>query len=137
MSIDIAQLRQIFFDESFDGLDAMESGLLELNKGFGDPETINTIFRAAHSIKSDSGTIGFTQIPDFTYVLETLLDEMRKGQCDVSREVIQILLQSVDCLREMLIAARDNKPVNREHVSSLQHRLKIVASRERTVHSRQ
>ena len=51
MSIDMAQFHQVFFEESFEGLDAMETGLLDLDPGNIDTEELNTIFRAAHSIK--------------------------------------------------------------------------------------
>jgi two-component system, chemotaxis family, sensor kinase CheA len=75
MAIDMAQFHQVFFEESFEGLDAMESGLLNLDLGAVDAEAINTIFRAAHSIKGGSGTFGFTVVSDFTHVMETLLDD--------------------------------------------------------------
>ena len=51
--------------------------LVELENNSDDIESINTIFRAAHSIKGGSGTFGLTAVADFTHVLETLLDEMR------------------------------------------------------------
>tara|TARA_Y100000590_G_scaffold310090_2_gene350333 strand:+ start:71386 stop:71538 length:153 start_codon:yes stop_codon:yes gene_type:complete len=50
MSIDLSQFHQVFFEESFEGLDVMESQLLELIPEEVDAETVNTIFRAAHSI---------------------------------------------------------------------------------------
>ncbi|MGE3772429.1 MAG: Hpt domain-containing protein, partial [Gammaproteobacteria bacterium] len=77
MSVDISQFHQVFFEESFEGLEIMESGLLALGVGEPDLEAINTIFRAAHSIKGGSGTFGFTAIGEFTHVMETLLDQMR------------------------------------------------------------
>lgn len=101
MSIDVSQFHQVFFEESFEGLDAMEMGLLGMQEGTPDPEIINTIFRAAHSIKGGAGTFGFNQISDFTHGLETLLDQMRNGERDVTTESITVLLQSVDLLREM------------------------------------
>ena len=57
----------------------MEAELLNLVPGEEDLETINTIFRAAHSIKGGSGTFGFSSVSDFTHVLETLLDQIRQG----------------------------------------------------------
>ena len=64
MSIDMSQFHQVFFEECFEGLEAMESGLLSLDIGDIDSEVINTIFRAAHSIKGGSGTFGFTVVAD-------------------------------------------------------------------------
>ncbi|HOP15960.1 MAG TPA: chemotaxis protein CheA [Gammaproteobacteria bacterium] len=107
MSIDMAQFHQVFFEESFEGLDVMESGLLNMDPGKADVEEINAIFRAAHSIKGGSGTFGFMNVSDFTHVMETLLDEMRDGRRQVAADAVEVLLQSVDVLREMLTAARD------------------------------
>lgn len=107
MSIDMAQFHQVFFEESFEGLDVMESGLLNMDPGAADVEEINAIFRAAHSIKGGSGTFGFMNVSDFTHVMETLLDEMRDGRRQVAADAVEVLLQSVDVLREMLTAARD------------------------------
>ena len=77
MSIDISQFHQTFFDESFEGLEAMEAALLQLTPGASDAETVNTIFRAAHSIKGGAGTFGFAEVAHFTHDLETLLDQVR------------------------------------------------------------
>lgn len=102
MSIDLSQFFEVFFEESFEGLDAMEAELLNLVPGEEDLETINTIFRAAHSIKGGSGTFGFNSVSDFTHVLETLLDQIREGKRELSAEHVNLLLKSVDCLRELL-----------------------------------
>lgn len=102
MSIDLSQFHQVFYEESFEGLDAMESCLLDLDTESCDLETINTIFRAAHSIKGSSGTFGFSEVTEFTHVLETLLDQIREGIRNLTQEHVDLLLQSVDCLRSML-----------------------------------
>tara|TARA_B100000700_G_scaffold10051_1_gene10323 strand:- start:5508 stop:7589 length:2082 start_codon:yes stop_codon:yes gene_type:complete len=102
MSIDLSQFFEVFFEESFEGLDAMETELLNLVPGEEDLETINTIFRAAHSIKGGSGTFGFSAVADFTHVLETLLDQIREGSRDLTAEHVNLLLKSVDCLRALL-----------------------------------
>jgi two-component system chemotaxis sensor kinase CheA len=117
MSIDMAQFHQVFFEESFEGLDAMESGLLNLDMGDVDSEEINTIFRAAHSIKGGSGTFGFTSVSDFTHVMETLLDEMRDGRRKITQIALDVLLGSVDCLREMLTAIQGEDEVDKSRVA--------------------
>lgn len=94
--------RQTYLEESFEGLDVMENGLLNLPPGVPDNEKINEIFRAAHSIKGGSGTFGFSEIAGFTHVLETLLDEMRDGRREVTQESIDAMLAAVDVLRSML-----------------------------------
>ncbi|AEG00557.1 chemotaxis protein CheA [Methylomonas methanica] len=118
MSIDMAQFHQVFFEESFEGLDAMESGLLNLDMGDVNVDEINTIFRAAHSIKGGSGTFGFTSVSDFTHVMETLLDEMRDGRRRVTQPAVNVLLGSVDCLREMLQAIQAGGEIDDGSVSA-------------------
>jgi two-component system chemotaxis sensor kinase CheA len=117
MAIDMAQFHQVFFEESFEGLDAMESGLLNLDLGDVNVEDINTIFRAAHSIKGGSGTFGFTAVSDFTHVMETLLDEMRDGRRQVTQPAVDVLLGSVDCLREMLQAIQNGGEIDNQSVA--------------------
>ena len=123
MSIDMAQFHQVFFEESFEGLDIMETGLLNLDMGDVDPEEINTIFRAAHSIKGGSGTFGFTVVADFTHVMETLLDEMRDGRRQVTQSGVEVLLKSVDCLKEMLMAIQDEQTVDEVSVATYKQAL--------------
>ena len=112
MSIDLEmeEILNLFFEESFEGLDAMESSLLTLEDG-ADRETINTIFRAAHSIKGGAGTFGFMEISEFTHSVETLLDEMRNGARAVTPDALQVLLQSVDVIREMIQSAQAKQPI--------------------------
>ncbi len=123
MAIDMAQFHQIFFEESFEGLDAMESGLLNLDMGDVNVEDINTIFRAAHSIKGGSGTFGFSAVSDFTHVMETLLDEMRDGRRKITQPIVDVLLGSVDCLREMLEAIQSGEALNLTGIA--QHKLAL------------
>ncbi len=112
MSIDMSQFHQVFFEECFEGLEAMESGLLDLNTGDIDAEVINTIFRGAHSIKGGSGTFGFNEVADFTHIMETLLDQMRDGRRPVTQPAVDVLLGSVDCLRAMLTAIQSDDKVD-------------------------
>lgn len=126
MSIDLQQFHQTFFDESFEGLDVMEDGLLGLEVGAADEDVVNSIFRAAHSIKGGSGTFGFTDIASFTHVLETLLDQMRDGTRDVTQEAVDCLLLSVDCLREMLTATSEGVDVDKESVTEIQQKLEAL-----------
>ncbi|SQH74730.1 CheA signal transduction histidine kinase [Shewanella benthica] len=104
MEIDLSQFSQVFFEESLEGLDVMESELLNLDVNNPDEETINTIFRAAHSIKGGSATFGFSQVANYTHLLETLLDEIRDGRRQMTNEHQDMLLLSVDLLRNMFDA---------------------------------
>ncbi|MCK5387196.1 MAG: Hpt domain-containing protein, partial [Gammaproteobacteria bacterium] len=123
MSIDMSQFLETFYEESFEGLEIMETELLALDVGEADNETINTIFRAAHSIKGGSGTFGLTAVADFTHVMETLLDEMRDGKRQVTEEAVNLLLTTVDVLREMLTALRENSELDSERIKSTHDQL--------------
>ncbi len=118
------QFHQTFFEESLEGLDLMESALLNLDAGAVDAEMINSIFRAAHSIKGGSATFGFTALADFTHVLETLLDEVRDGSRDVSQGLVALLLRAVDALRELVAAAQGGAAVDQAAVDVLQAQLR-------------
>jgi len=124
------EIRQIFLEESTEGLDLMESGLLELEPGTADMDTINNIFRAAHSIKGGGGTFGFVEVSDFTHWVETVLDEMRSGERAVTEDGITLLLETVDCLRGMMDSINAQSDYDTPRISALQARIVAVLNGE-------
>ncbi len=130
MSIDMKQFLVTFYEESFEGLDTMETELLNLDIGEADSETVNTIFRAAHSIKGGSGTFGLNDVASFTHLMETLLDEVRDGRRQVSQQIVDVLLTSVDVLRDMLSALRDEGEVDMARVQAVQQLLDELLGNE-------
>lgn len=126
MPIDMKQFQAVFFAESREGLDAMESGLLSLESSGNDPDTINTIFRAAHSIKGGAATFGFSAITGTTHLLETLLDQVRAGKREITAELSDALLASVDVLRELLVAAETGNPDDTAPCADLNQRLSAI-----------
>jgi two-component system chemotaxis sensor kinase CheA len=120
MSLDLDQFHATFFEEAYEALDSMEAALLRLNLGSPDAETINTIFRVAHSIKGGAGMFGFTDITSFTHTLETLLDELRAGRMQVTLQISEGLLQSVDVLRAMMSATQKQQPCDTTTSNELQ-----------------
>ncbi len=118
--------RQTYLEESFEGLDLMETGLLNLPPGVPDNEKINEIFRAAHSIKGGSGTFGFSEIAGFTHVLETLLDEMRDGRREVTQESIDAMLAAVDILRDMLTKLQNHEPIDEARAAEVQNQMEVI-----------
>ena len=130
MTIDLTQFHDAFFEESFEALDSMESALLKLDIGAPDKELINTIFRVAHSIKGGSATFGFSEIASFTHSLETLLDELRSGNMQVSVAMSDLLLKSVDVLRAMLRAVQGKQPIDAQRVSDLQFDLELMIAQK-------
>jgi two-component system chemotaxis sensor kinase CheA len=130
MSMDLQRFHATFFEESREGLDAMEAGLLALESGQQDPEIINSVFRAAHSIKGGSATFGFTAIAELTHLLETLLDEARSGKRTLGGEDISALLGSVDALRMLLAATEHGDPVDQPMLGRVRTELERLLSGE-------
>jgi two-component system chemotaxis sensor kinase CheA len=131
MTVDLSQFIPSFLEESFEGLELMESGLLNLEPG--DNETIHSIFRAAHSIKGGAGTFGFDNVTEFTHLVETLLDEMRDGRREITSKDTEILLESVDCMRLLIEAARDEQDYDQDKVSKTSVRLSETLGEEPAV----
>jgi len=130
MTIDLTQFHDAFFEESLEALDSMEAALLKLDVGAPDKELINTIFRVAHSIKGGSATFGFSEIASFTHSLETLLDELRAGAMQVTMPMSDLLLKSVDVMREMLRSVQSKQPLNSQRVSDLQFDLEMMIAQK-------
>ena len=128
MNMDMQRFHATFFEESREGLEAMEAGLLSLEQGSRDGDLINSIFRAAHSIKGGSATFGFDAIAGLTHVLETLLDELRAGQRAVSPPAVDAMLASVDVLRALLAEAEHGTLADPAAVQAIKDRLNAVLS---------
>jgi two-component system, chemotaxis family, sensor kinase CheA len=126
MTLDLAQFHETFFAESGEALDAMEAALLKLSAGEGDSDLINTIFRAAHSIKGGSATFGFGEVAAFTHTLETLLDQLRAGRRRVDPALVDVLLRSCDMMREMLGATQHQQAVDQQKLIGLQAELELI-----------
>jgi len=126
MALDLAQFHDAFFDESYEALDSMEAALLKLNVGTPLPELIGTIFRVAHSIKGGSATFGFAEVASFTHTCETLLDELRGNRMQVTRHTSDLLLKSVDVIRDMLRAVQQKTPIDAQRVADLQFDLELA-----------
>ena len=110
MKIDLSQFRNTFMQESAEHVASMETGLLDLRSKPGDLETLNAIFRSAHSIKGGAGSFGLNNLVRFTHALENLLDRLRSMEMAASPEIISLLLQSVDVVHALL-AAEDESAI--------------------------
>lgn len=129
-AVDLTQFHKTFFEESLEGLDAMEAALLALDSGSTDSELVHTIFRAAHSIKGGAATFGFTDVAAFTHVAESLLEEVRSERRGVDEQLIDLMLRSVDCLRAMLARSRSGQTVADAETEALRAELVCLVSGE-------
>lgn len=96
------ELLTVFVHEAHEKLDEMETGLLALEQGDYDAETLNAIFRAAHTVKGSSGVVEIIAIERFTHVLENLLDQLREGLIEATPELIGLVLAGCDYIRALL-----------------------------------
>ena len=116
--LEMEEILKVFLQECAEGLQAMETGLLNLSAR-ADRDTIDAIFRAAHSIKGGAGMFGFMEISQFTHAVETLLDQMRNGARVVTQDAVQVLFQSVDVMREMMELAEARQPIVSLHADAV------------------
>jgi two-component system chemotaxis sensor kinase CheA len=125
-TISIAQFHKVFFEESLEGLDAMETALLALDEG-GDAELVHSIFRAAHSIKGGAATFGFPEMAAFTHEAESLLDQVREGRRAIDKVIVELMLRTVDCLRGMFDRAQNGQPLADGQSEALKQELAAAA----------
>ncbi len=115
MSIDMTQFHDIFFEESLECLDAMQSALLELDVDNLDIAKVTTACRGAHTIKGNGATFGFLTISEFAKVLEKLLALVRDGQqTTMTKQNVTAFLDAVEFLREMVITSQNKQETSQE-----------------------
>ncbi|WP_437614780.1 chemotaxis protein CheA [Erwinia sp. V71] len=114
MSMDISDFYQTFFDEADELLADMEQHLLGLDPQEPESEQLNAIFRAAHSIKGGAGTFGFTVLQETTHILENILDGARRGEMQLSTDIINLFLETKDIMQEQLDAYKTASEPNAE-----------------------
>src|SRR5690606_20265055 len=103
-------IKATFFQECEELMADLEGGLLELESGAGDEETINAVFRAVHSVKGGAGAFGLDALVRFAHVFETLLDELRAGRKPCDDATVRTLLRASDVLADHVAAARGTGP---------------------------
>lgn len=126
MSIDLEQFHGIFFEESLEHIDTMEQLLMAIDPEEPDSEQINSIFRAAHSIKGGSGTFGFTALTGVTHVMENLLDEIRKNEREFTRSLADLFLGVLDTLRRLVASYRAKDEIDDTDVASVTKALEEI-----------
>ena len=127
MSIDMSQFFQVFFEEAQEHLENMESLLVKLDVDAPDPEQLNAVFRAAHSIKGSAGTFGFTDLAEVTHDLENLLDRVRKGTLPLRSAIVDAALEAGDVLKKMLAVHRDKGEADPSLAQATRRRLADLA----------
>lgn len=99
--MDMSQYQEIFLEESFENLQNLNEYILELE---GEPEnldTVNKIFRVAHTLKGMAASMGFNDMAELTHSMEGVLDKFRSGSLRVTSEVVTLLFHCLDTLEKM------------------------------------
>ncbi len=98
--MDVSQYLEIFLDETKEHLQNLNTRILELEADPENADTINEIFRAAHSLKGMAGTMGYKRMQNLTHDMENVFSEVRNGTIKVKPEMIDVLFQCLDALEE-------------------------------------
>ncbi len=96
--MDVSQYLEIFIDESNEHLQSISDGVMVLEKEPDNQDTINEIFRAAHSLKGMAGTMGYKRMQNLTHDMENVFSEVRNGNISVTSEMCDVLFQCMDAL---------------------------------------
>ena len=104
----LEELKQTFFEECDELLTTLESELEVVQNGEQSDDTVNSIFRAVHSIKGGAGAFGFETLVEFSHTFETLLDEMRNGNHSATDTTVEVLFQANDILADLVGMAQDD-----------------------------
>ncbi|MNZ22114.1 Chemotaxis protein CheA [compost metagenome] len=128
--MDITDFYDTFFAEAAELLEDMERHLLELDIEAPDPEQLNAIFRAAHSIKGGAGTFGFDVLQKTTHIFENLLDNLRRGEMKLRRDIVDLFLETKDMLQDQLDAYRNSAEPDAEAFARICQTLQRLAEEE-------
>ena len=99
----------MFFDEAKEYVETLNNGILTLENNPGDKETIDAVFRAAHSLKGMAATMGFENLTELTHKMENMLDRVREGKLEVTTEFIDLLLQGLDNIQFLVEKIKESE----------------------------
>jgi len=114
-----------YFDEAYNQIDIIESNLLILEKNNKEKDAIDSIFRAAHTLKGGSATVQMDELTKFTHLLEDAMDEIRSGKAEITSSVIDTLLSALDIIKNM-IKARSEGGIYSADISKTVNELKNI-----------
>ncbi len=106
--MDVSQYLEIFLDETDEHLQNLNTQILMLEQEPDNMDTINEIFRAAHSLKGMAGTMGYKRMQTLTHDMENVFSEVRNGNIKVKAEMIDVLFQCLDALEEYNASIRES-----------------------------
>ncbi len=105
---DIQEILEDFLVEAFELIEQLDQNLVELESNPDDLELLNSIFRVAHTIKGSSSFLNFDVLTGLTHNMEDVLNKARHGDLKLTPEVMDVVLESIDLMKSLLHAIRDN-----------------------------
>lgn len=130
MEVDINQYLDIFVEESKEHLQYMNDLLLGLEKEDSDMESLNELFRIAHTLKGMAGTMGFSNMTNLTHDMEDVLQAIRDGEIVVTTDVVDILFECFDALEMHINYIAENGQENDESNDELIKKLSDILHKE-------
>ncbi|HET7457496.1 MAG TPA: chemotaxis protein CheA [Gemmatimonadaceae bacterium] len=125
--MDTSRYAELFLTESREHLSAINHAMLELERSSGGADAVGALFRAVHTLKGMSATMGYVAVTDLTHELETLLERVRGGSLMVTATLMDVLFQAADALEhsvELAVSGRSEEA----DVTALVARLRAAAS---------
>jgi two-component system chemotaxis sensor kinase CheA len=122
-------IRQTFFQECEDLLSDLESGLMLLQNGDANSDTIDSVFRAVHSIKGGAGAFNLTSLVSFSHTFENVLDDLRSDRLEGNSDIHDLLLQSSDMLHDIVDVVQNGEDWNEETSSDLLSQLEKISTK--------
>ena len=126
--MDVSQYLEIFIDETKEHLQNLSQQLMILEEEPENADTINEIFRAAHSLKGMAGTMGYKRMQHLTHIMENVLSEIRNGKISVNADLVDVLFQCLDALEAYLDSITQTQDEGTEENEAIIARLNAVAS---------
>ena len=124
--MDVSQYLEIFLDETNEHLQNLNTQILSLEQDPENNDTINEIFRAAHSLKGMAGTMGYKRMQTLTHDMENVFSEVRNGNVKVTADMIDVLFQCLDALEEYNTNIRESSDEGTNDNNALIKRLNDI-----------
>ena len=105
---EIQEILEDFLVEAFELIEQLDQDLVELDTRPEDLELLNSIFRVAHTIKGSSSFLSFDVLTKLTHHMEDVLNKARKGELKLNEDIMDVVLESIDMMKELLYCIRDN-----------------------------
>ncbi len=123
MALDLSRFAKAFFEEAQEHISSLESLLVAVNLRAPDPEALNAIFRAVHSVKGGAAAFGHMALSEFTHDFESILDRVRKGKMSLTKPMVNTFLKAGDVMRQHLLALEQETAPDLDAMQSMRQAL--------------